>query len=108
MLCWKNENKTPDLVKIALLNTSKIDISRAPPKLQTKLEKAHTLYADVFAPDLTIGYNGNSGKHQVRLQFADENRPRMSKCHVPSWSGKNDDIKQKKMDDHHPLIMSKF
>ena len=56
------------------------------------------MFSDVFTPDLSIGYNGYSGHHEVRLQFADENRPRMSKTHVPRWSGKHDDIKQRKMD----------
>ena len=88
-----------NLEEIAIKNASEIDVSRAPLKLQQKLKDAHLLYADVFAPDLSTGYNGFSGQHLVRLQFADENRPRMSKCHVPSWCGKNDDVKQKKMDD---------
>ena len=56
------------------------------------------MFSGVFVPDLSNGYNGYSGHHEVRLQFADENRPRMSKTHVPRWSGKHDDIKQKKMD----------
>ena len=84
--------------KTAINNASSIDISKAPSHLQAKLKQAHIQYADVFAPDLTIGYNGKSGEHFVRLQFADDNRPQMSKCHIPKWSGKNDKIKQKKMD----------
>ena len=88
-----------NLEEIAIKNASSIDVSRAPPKLQIKLKQAHLMYADVFAPDLRYGYNGFSGKHKVRLQFADENRPRMSKVHIPSWCGKNDEIKQRKMDD---------
>ena len=87
-----------DFNREAVQNASSIDISRAPPQLQTKLKQAHLHYADVFAPDLTLGYNGYSGEHFVRLQFADENRPQMSKCYVPKWSGKDDAIKQKKMD----------
>ena len=87
-----------EMNKVAINNASNIDISKAPSKLQNKLKQAHLQYADVFAPDLTVGYNGNSGEHIVRLQFADDNRPQMTKCHVPKWSGKNDKIKQKKMD----------
>ena len=84
--------------KTAVNNAENIDVSKAPTNLQVKLRKAHLQYADVFAPDLSTGYNGRSGEHFVRLQFADDNRPQMSKCHVPKWSGKNDQIKQKKMD----------
>ena len=50
-----------DMNKKAIENASNIDLSRAPPQLQTRLKQAHLQYADVFAPDLTIGYNGNSG-----------------------------------------------
>ena len=84
--------------KTAIKNAASIDISKAPSHLQAKLKQAHMQYADVFAPDLTIGYNGKSGEHFVRLQFADDNRPQMSKCHIPKWSGKYDKIKQQKMD----------
>ena len=86
-----------DFNREAVQNASSIDISRAPHQLQTKLKQAHLHYADVFAPDLTLGYNGYSGEHFVRLQFADKNRPQMSKCYVPKWSDKGDAIKQKKM-----------
>ena len=92
------EQPLPNLRQTAVENASKIDISRAPKQLHPKLQAAHLQYADVFAPDLSVGYNNYSGDHLVRLQFADENRPQMSKCHVPKWSGKNDRIKQKKMD----------
>ena len=86
------------LIKKGIENANNIDVSRAPKQLQEKLKSAHLQHADVFSPDLTIGYNGYSGKHLVRLQFADENRPQMTKCHVPKWAGKNDHVKQKKMD----------
>ena len=51
-----------------------IDIIRIPLQLQDKLKKAN-----VFIPDLSNGYNGFSGDHFVRLQFADDNRPMMNK-----------------------------
>ena len=85
--------------EIALKNAMSIDISRAPKHLQKKLYEAHLEFATVFAPDLSQGYNGKSGKHTVQLRFADESRPQMAKCHIPRWSGKDDQIKQKKMDD---------
>ena len=80
--------QTSTLKKIGVKNAEAIDVSRAPKQLQDKLRAAHLKYANVFAPDLTIGYNGSSGPRSVRLQFADENRPQMSKCHVPKWSVK--------------------
>ena len=86
------------LINEGIKNAKSIDISRAPVQLHEKLKLAHLQYADVFTPDLTNGYNGFSGRHYVKLQFADENKPQMSKCHVPKWAGKNDHIKQKKMD----------
>ena len=93
------ENQTTgSLENKAIENASKIDVSRAPEQLQQKLISAHLQFANVFAPDLTTGYNGFSGKHLVKLQFADENRPHMTKRHVPKWSGKNDGVKQRKMD----------
>ena len=79
-------------------NAKAIDLSRAPKQLQEQLKVAHLKYSDVFSPDLTEGYNSKSGSHLVRLRFADENRPEMKKCHIPKWAGKQDDIKQKKMD----------
>ena len=77
------------------LNATGIDVSRAPPNLQDKLKKAHLRYSDVFEPDLSTGYNGYSGVHEVKLRFADENRPLMTKTHVPKWAGKHDDVEQK-------------
>ena len=79
-------------------NAAGIDLTRAPAHLQDKLRKAHLKYSDVFEPDLSTGYNGYSGVHEVKLRFADENRPLMTKTHVPKWAGKHDNIKQKKMD----------
>ena len=76
------------LNKIAVNNASSIDISIAPSQLQAKLKQAHIQYADVFAPDLTVGYNGKSGEHFGRLQFVDDNRPQMSKCHIQSGQAK--------------------
>ena len=69
--------------KKGLANAHNIDVSNAPTKLQDKLKDIHERYADVFAPDLTIGYNGAAGSHKVRLQFADENRPQTARSHVP-------------------------
>ena len=86
------------MINHGIENAKSIDISRAPVQLHDKLRSAHLQYADVFSPDLTLGYNGYAGQHFVRLQFADDNRPQMSKCHVPKWAGKNDHVKQKKMD----------
>ena len=79
-------------------NANKIDLSRVPQQLRKKVQEAHIRYSNVFIPDLTTGYNGFSGRHQVRLQFADENRPMMNKCKIPKWAGKMDDVKQRKMD----------
>ena len=52
-----------NLEETAVKHASEIDISRAPLKLQSKLKHAHLMYADVFAPDLSTGYNGYSGQH---------------------------------------------
>ena len=79
-------------------NARKIDVSRAQKHLQLKLADAHEKFSDVFEPDLSLGYNGFSGPHFVRLHFADENRPQMNNCKIPRWAGKNDTLKQKKMD----------
>ena len=82
----ENETTKDDenlLVQKGIENAAKIDISRVPPKLQNKVKEAHLKYSNVFIPDLTQGYNGHSGKHSVRLQFADENRPMMNKCKIP-------------------------
>ena len=97
----QNEMKTEDhqlLKQKGIDNALKIDISRVPLQLQSKVKDAHLKYSDVFIPDLSQGYNGTSGKHFVRLQFADENRPMMNKCKIPKWAGKLDRIKQLKMD----------
>ena len=93
------DNYKLDLKNKGVENVKNINVSTVPEHLRGKLMAAHLKYAEVFSPDLTIGYNGFSGKHKVRLQFADENRPQMTKCHVPKWAGKNDQIKQRKMDD---------
>ena len=95
---YRTNDEDQKLGKISLENAEKIDISRVSPQLQDKLRRAHRQYADVFSPDLTKGYNGHSGIHMVRLQFADDNRPMMNKCKIPKWAGKYDKIKQKKMD----------
>ena len=79
-------------------NARKIDVSRAPKHLQIKLTDVHEKFSTVFEPDLSLGYNGYSGVHFVRLHFADENRPQMNKCKILRWAGKNDTLKQKKMD----------
>ena len=86
------------LVEKGIENAKNININRAPDQLQEKLKSAHLQFADVFSPDLSTGYNGYSGKHFVQLHFADENRPQMSKCYIPKWAGKNDQVKQRKMD----------
>ena len=93
-----NFNNAETLQEKGLLNAKNIDVTRAPKHLQEKLKQAHIQFSDVFAPDLSTGYNGHSGTHQVKLRFADEDRPQMSKSHVPKWSGKHDDMKQRKMD----------
>ena len=91
-------NKSLLSINQGLENAKNIDISRVPSQLQEKVKKAHIQYSDVFSPDLTVGYNGFSGQHFVSLQFADDNRPKMNKCHIPKWAGKHDVVKQKKMD----------
>ena len=83
------------LARKEIENAAKIDISCVPLKLQNKVKEAYLKYSIVFIPDLTQGYDGHSGKHSVRLQFADENRHMMSKCKIPKWAGKLDEIKQK-------------
>ena len=88
-----------DISETAVENAKKIDLTRAPKHLQKQLYQAHLQYADVFAPDLSVGYNGKLGPHVVKLRFADDNRPQMSKCHIPRWAGKDDKMKQLKMDD---------
>ena len=65
------------LINQGIRNAQSSDISRAPTQLHEKLRSAHLQYADVFSPDLTLGYNGFAGKHFVKLQFAEENRPQM-------------------------------
>ena len=106
-----NENCSPnnsdDLVTKGIENALEIKIDRAPQHLQSRLLEIHKKFSDVFVPDLTHGYNGHSGPHEVRLQFADEDRPRMSKAHVPKWSGKYDDMKQKKMDSLTSILTQK-
>ena len=68
--CPASKDKS-ELAKLGILNANKIDISRVPHQLREKLRKAHRQYSNVFIPDLTMGYNGHSGNHKVRLQFAD-------------------------------------
>ena len=87
-----------NLSQVGKANARQIDVSRAPKHLQIKLTDAHTKFSKVFEPDLSLGYNGFSGSHFVRLHFADENRPQMNKCKIPRWAGKNDALKQRKMD----------
>ena len=71
------------------VNKIGIDVTttRAPVHLQEKLRKAHLKYSEVFEPDLSTGYNGYSGVNEVKLRFADENRPLMTKntCTQVGW-----------------------
>ena len=66
----KTENLLSNVNK-GIENAKKIDISRVPVQLQNKLLKAHIQFADVFSPDLTVGYNGYSGQHFNLLMTID-------------------------------------
>ena len=92
------KDTSEELEKKGKEKAKSIDISRAPKQLQEQLKSAHLKFSDVFIPDLTQGYNSESGPHLIRLRFADENRPEMTRCHIPKWAGKHDVVKQKKMD----------
>ena len=82
--CYAETNLADlNLSEVGKENARKIDVSRAPKHLQIKLTDAHEKFSTVLEPDLSLGYDGNSGAHFVRLHFADENRPQMNKCKIP-------------------------
>lgn len=62
-----------------------------------QLENIHKENSAVFDGQLT-GYNGHCGKHFVRLQWADDTRPKTTKVYTPNWSSAKDKILQLKID----------
>jgi len=62
-----------------------------PKQVLLDIEQAHNDYAQVFNKDLTQGYNGNSGPHTCRLNWAGDTRPTADQVRMVSYSH---DLKQ--------------
>lgn len=55
--------------------------------------------SEVFNKDLTQGYNGNSGPHQCKLKFANQERPSSKKVHCPTYNSNLNTLLQQVCDE---------
>ena len=73
--------------------TNKIEIGPSVPKnIVQELKAIHNKHAKVFDGDISEGYNGFSGDHEVDFNFVNNIPPPVNRGHIPSYSSREDQI----------------
>ena len=71
----------------------KIDIGpEVPQKLKQRLHSIHRAHSQVFNNDISSGYNGQSGDHDVDFNFVGNVPPPVHHGCVPSYSSRQDQV----------------
>ena len=71
----------------------KIDIgAEVPKKLKEKLMSIHRSHSSIFDSDISLGYNGQSGDHDVDFHFSGDIPPPVHHGCVPSYTSRQDKV----------------